>query len=353
MIGWGNLWGEFVRSLLITMLTLLPACGDDTQPLVDGAVIDAPVVDAPMPDAAPLDAPAGSRLLSSTGLYADIGSKTIAPDLVEFTPNYVLWADGAEKHRWIRLPAGTQIDTTDFDHWQFPIGTQFFKEFSLDGKRLETRLIERTGPGALDYFLGAFVWLEDESDAVFVPGGQLDVRGTMHDVPSTTACFICHQGEAGRILGFSAIQLWRSSPTPSVASLVAQNRLSVPPASAVDFTVPGDATARAALGYLHANCGHCHNPFGYVNFQNMTLRLDGADRTVDATTTYRTTVGVALRDFGYPGYTYRIVAGHPEESAIILRMSHRGDRVAMPPIATELMDPTGIQGVTDWISTLQ
>src|SRR5262249_57162434 len=131
--------------------------------------------------------------------------------------------------------------------------------------------------------------------------------------------------------------------------LAAQNRLSAPPAAGVDFTVPGDATTQAALGYLHANCGHCHNPLGYVSFQNMTLRLDGADRTVAATTIYRTTVNVALRDFGYPGYTYRIASGHPEQSGIILRMSHRGDNVAMPPMATELMDPTAIQSVTDWI----
>src|SRR5262249_57537884 len=116
---------------------------------------------------------------------------------------------------------------------------------------------------ACGYCVGGFVWLEDESDAVFVPGGELIVRGTMHDVPSASACFICHQGVAGRILGFSAIQLWRASPTPSVASLAAQNLLSAPPAAAVDFTVPGDATARAALGYLHANCGHCHNPLAY------------------------------------------------------------------------------------------
>ena len=48
--------------------------------------------------------------LSQTGLYADLATKQVAPDLLAFTPQYPLWSDGARKSRWISLPAGTSID---------------------------------------------------------------------------------------------------------------------------------------------------------------------------------------------------------------------------------------------------
>src|SRR5690349_1150852 len=86
------------------------------------------------------ETPSGPRRLSSAGLYTNIAKKELAKDLVEFTPRYQLWSDGAEKRRWIRLPKGATIDKTDIGRWRFPVGTQFFKEFSLEGRRLETRL---------------------------------------------------------------------------------------------------------------------------------------------------------------------------------------------------------------------
>src|SRR5688572_24193543 len=89
------------------------------------------------------DSDAGPRRLSQTALYRDIADKEVSSSAQEFQPRYVLWSDGADKRRWIRLPAGKSIDTSDLDHWKFPVGTQFYKEFSAGGKRLETRLIEK------------------------------------------------------------------------------------------------------------------------------------------------------------------------------------------------------------------
>src|SRR5262245_15290995 len=87
--------------------------------------------------------PGSRERLSQTGLYRDIVAKTVMDDLVAYQPAYPLWSDGAAKRRWMRLPPGTRIDTSDAEHWRFPVGTRFFKEFSLDGVLLETRLIER------------------------------------------------------------------------------------------------------------------------------------------------------------------------------------------------------------------
>ena len=40
------------------------------------------------------------------------------------SPRYPLWSDGAEKQRYLSLPPGTQIDTSNMDDWKFPVGTR-------------------------------------------------------------------------------------------------------------------------------------------------------------------------------------------------------------------------------------
>ena len=294
------------------------------------------VVDAEVDAGLPTTIPAK---LSQTPLYKDIASKTLADGTIEFTPANILWSDGAEKHRWIQLPPGTQIDSTDMDHWVFPVGTVFFKEFDLDGKRLETRMVwhvSDTGNREVDFLLGAYVWDDTESDATFVKDGAQDIRGTDHDAPTADTCWRCHVGEAGHILGFSALQLGDTSAWP----------LTVQPG--VTFTAPNPA-----LGYLHANCGHCHNPNGsaWVD-SHMILRLDVDEHDATTTQIYQTTVGVPLEQWIGRGYTTRIIAGDPDNSAVFVRMSSRAANVEMPPLATEYVDPTGMGLLRSWILSL-
>ena len=81
--------------------------------------------------------------------------------------------------------------------------------------------------------------------------------GTEHDVPEQADCKTCHNEMQDFVLGFSALQLSHDQGGVNLASLIEGERLSAPPAT--PFTIPGDAAARGALGYLHANCGTCHN----------------------------------------------------------------------------------------------
>ena len=289
------------------LVVLLAACGG-SHALPDGAV--------PAPDATAL--PADAR---------------------EFAPRNVLWSDAADKVRWIQLPAGAQIDATDMDHWRFPVGTKLVKQFSLGGKRLETRVIWRvgdTGNREADTLLGAYVWSDDEADATYVPDGQDNLRGTPHDAPAHDLCWHCHVGEAGHILGFSALQL------PDLVGVP----LSSPPVGT--YGAPD-----AAQGYLHANCGHCHNPEGsaWVD-SSMILRLGVAETDPHATQIIQTTVGVPLQQWVNHGYADRIVAGAPDQSAIIYRMSQRTHNVQMPPLATEYVDDAGLAMMKSWVQAL-
>ena len=73
------------------------------------------------------------ELLSQTGLYTDIGAGTITPEALLFRPQFKLWTDGADKRRWLQIPVGETIDTSDMDAWRFPVGTKVWKEFSREG----------------------------------------------------------------------------------------------------------------------------------------------------------------------------------------------------------------------------
>jgi hypothetical protein len=291
-------------------------------------------------------------LLSETGLYADILAKTVTPGVREFRPRYVLWSDGADKQRWVFLPDCTQIDTSNMDHWSLPVGTKLFKEFSRNGVRLETRMIVRTGPGANDFRFAAYAWNDQETEATRTDMGAFNVRNTTHDIPSVPSCRTCHTHLPERALGFSAVQLSHTLGGVTIDTLSNEGRLTVPYPGG--FTTPGNTLEADALGYLHANCGNCHNEStAAIQFITpFSLRLSVDDVAVADTGTYRTAIDVPSEMYTYPGVVTRIKSQDPNASCVLFRMSQRGGIDQMPPVATEIVDPNGIDLISDWINTL-
>src|SRR5690606_15047825 len=99
--------------------------------------------------------------------------------------------------------------------------------------------------------------------------------------------------------------------------------------------LPGDDVARAALGYLHANCGSCHNPES-VEYRSVDLELwlsVGALSSLSETPAYRTAVGVRRQGLGAASELpeLRIAPGDPTRSALYHRMASRDPNVQMPP----------------------
>ncbi len=311
--------------------------------------------DDPCPPSLPVDA-AVPETLSETGLYADIGSKTVAAYARSFTPQFELWSDGADKQRWLYLPECTSIDTSNPDDWSLPVGARLWKEFSVGGQRIETRLIERIGPGPHDFVYAAYLWDAGETEAQRMPDGATDAKGTSHDVPSESDCRRCHGshenggGRPSRALGVSAIQLDHDGAGVTLAGLAAERRLSDPPPA---ITLPGDAVARAALGIVHANCGHCHNDtVDRIKQVDLSLWLRVGDTSVETTAAYLTAVGQPNTLFNDQNVTARIVPGDPAQSSVWFRMSARGNNAQMPPLASEVIDATGIAAVETWIQSL-
>ena len=304
--------------------------------------------------------------LAETGLYDDPSTQAVTAEAIAFEPTYRLWSDAAEKRRWVRLPPGTRIDSADMDHWVFPIGTKLWKEFSRGGTLLETRLVERYGEGADDYWMGSFVWNADQTEATFAIAGAQDINGTTHDAPAQELCGSCHRGDVGRVLGLSALQMSRpagdTSPPgdgkktgPTLAELAARGLLTVPPAAGEPpYAAPGDVTTATALGYLHANCGHCHNENGtsWPDTQ-MVLRLVTGEHDAASSVVYQSVVGRKLQYWRGDGtITLRVAPGAPDDSALVARMAVRGSMDQMPPLATEVVDPDGLSAVRAWIAAL-
>lgn len=336
------------RLLVLALAVVAGGCGHPASP---------PEVPPPPPPE-PYPRPAYVHL-AETGLLADAATVRIAADALAFEPTYWLWSDGADKRRWLRLPPGTRIDSADMDHWIFPVGTKLWKEFSLDGVLLETRLIERYGDGPEDYWMGAFVWNAEQTDAVLASDGQKNINGTAHDAPQEKDCGACHRGEPGRVLGFAALQLSRGPDAtrvgPTLAELAKRKLLTAPPDPGADapFALSGVPETVAAMGYLHANCGHCHNRNGTAwPDTQMVMRLQTDETDVASSGVYRSLVGQGLQYWRGGAITQRVAPGDPGGSAVVARMSARGNDDQMPPLATEELDPAGMAKVASWISSL-
>ena len=334
--------------------------------------------------------PTAPANLAETGLYATLddgagggggaggaGSVELAMPIEiasyvrGFVPKYPLWADGATKDRYVYIPKCATIDTTDPDHWKFPIGTTFWKTFTVEGAKFETRMLHRFGAGALDWTYAAYQWnssvgaaVDDPTLATLAPDtGVLNPSPLKHDIPSIGQCKQCHNGLEEKVLSFQAIQLSHPATGTDLA-IDKLNQLGMlsKPAPAGGYQVPGTAVQTAALGYMHGNCGGCHSdktPLPAASPQ--LLRLSVLQTTYATTDAVKTTVGVTVvsANAAITGKK-RIAPMDAANSAILIRMGVRtSDMVPahaglqMPPIGTKVIDTDGgMKVVTDWVNSI-
>ena len=309
-------------------------------PTGDANIAQAPSIPAAASSEYPLDV--APPLLSQTGLYSSTTTRTLAPNVEVFSPAYPLWSDAAGKLRWVSLPAGAQIDTSDMDLWKLPVGTKLWKEFEKQGHVLETRYMVKHGPSESDWLFIAYHWNAEQTDAVAVPEGVPDADGS-HDIPSTTTCKQCHNAQPMAALGFSALQLSHTGPGLTLDALSASGRLSAPPAA--PLTIPGDPTSAQALGYLHGNCGGCHNAWAPHNFgvpETKVVFWQSANQlgALEQTTTY---VNLVINT---GGDLTRLQHG-------LNRMKQRDPYLQMPPLGTEVVDTEGVALIETWLNQLQ
>jgi hypothetical protein len=353
--------------------------GPEAAPLADALppVDSSPPVDAAPPQrdcAADLQADGLQMHLDCTGLYSDFAAKTVALENKPYTPGVQFWSDGAVKSRFLYLPPGATIDIASFDEWKFPNGTKVWKEFVVGGKRIETRLFAKVkGTWART----TYRWNDAETDAVRKDSGEkvmIPGQTAVYEVPNSGQCDYCHMGRTDQLLGVEAVSLGLATAQGvTLASLKADGRFSAAPPTTT-ITIPEDTTTKAApaLGWLHANCGGCHNanPDAAANILNPPLYFlmkpsqlvpEAGTAAVTDLDAWKTAVNVnSTRTDVDAGVAYKRIA--PKDAAHSLASILSGRRatppeepnaiIQMPPLVTRQVDTAGHALLDAWIMAL-
>jgi len=159
----------------------------------------------------------------------------------------------------------------------------------------------------------------------------------------------------------------------TLMKLIDDKKLTVDPAlKQLAYPAPSAAAggdkAAPALGWLHANCGPCHNDNATASaFQTVArfqlkatelLPVDGGPVTTEQLTSYKSLLCKnSFRDetAGVP-FKY-IRSGEPTRSLISILSGRRnapgqGPNEQMPPLATHIVDANGHKLLDDWITAL-
>ncbi len=297
-------------------------------------------------------------LLSETGCFPDVAALLPAPDLVPYDVLSPLWTDGADKTRYVVVPPDEQIEITD-GRVALPTGTLLIKVFAMQTTRgeraLEVRFSEQRADGGLRFFSYTFdndgAEARRDEGAVEIPLVSVDGGAFDYLVPSEVSCTSCHS-RAQPILGFTLPQIARVNdygPARRSAHQLDAMRDVGLLTGEYDGVPLRDPLAdgplpQRARAWLHANCGHCHQPGGFAGSVGaMDLRFD-----------------VPLAEtglceplvFGRYAGTLRIDPGFPSDSGIILRVEDEGF-ARMPPIGLSIADREGIAVVRSYIESLE
>jgi hypothetical protein len=103
--------------------------------------------------------------------------------------------------------------------------------------------------------------------------------------------------------------------------------------------------ADRARAYLHTNCSQCHRAGGPTP-SGMDLQYTTA---FNATNTCN--VAPASGDLGL-GVDARLIAPGSAANSIVVNRANRRDQHAMPPLASNQVDATGVALLTQWINGL-
>ena len=220
-------------------------CGPDAS---DAGATDA-AADA-APDAAPYEPPAVELpdpesdepfFLSATGLYTDIAGKELAPDLLPFEPGVPAVE---RRRRQAALAAPARAATQHRQRATWTTGSSRSARSSARSSRATASGSRRGSSRAPARARATTGWARScgtttSRDARFVPDGRDErARHRRTTCPTVKNCCTCHDGEPGRVLGFSAVQQPRR-----------RGRAARPSAVAPATKLPGDAAvaARARL----------------------------------------------------------------------------------------------------------
>ncbi len=307
--------------------------------------------------------------LSETGLFSSTKDLTPVPGMIPFDVNVPLWSNGADKQRYMALPAAGKIEFSETQPWQFPVGTVFVNHFSIavadndqpTQRRLESRLWVNGKYGWDGY---TYVWNDAQTDAQLVdqPVTQSLSVPTPHGVGekhwsslTTEQCNICHSKVNGFVLGVNTRQMNRNygDGAQSTNQIEYWNRLGV--FSQTVAAQPSDLpafpswdphspnTRDMARAYLDVNCAVCH--------VRDRLGLTSIDLRYETPLAETNLVGRRPRrpkSARSSALASLIEPGQPQQSELLRRMRVE-DEDRMPPLERSTPDHAATDVIESWI----
>jgi uncharacterized repeat protein (TIGR03806 family) len=328
------------------------------------------------------------RRLSETGLFASVKDNIPAAGLIPYELNMPFWSDFAVKDRYIALPRKQSVRFHGRDKWEFPAGTVFVKTFWMHRDRarlrrpvrLETRLLVHSPEGWAGY---TYVYNDEQTEAELLDGSLLrpieveTADGTISQpyyFPSRSDCLACHTKAEGFVLGPTTRQMnhrldYHGRSENQIEMLdrlgVFTGSASAAPERLEKFPdwrfgnldrspddgrqesvldLPDAKTPELARAWLEVNCATCHRPEGIApGERDMRFHTPLAGMKL---------VGERPQQGHLSPPGGRILKpGDPGRSELFLRAAHRSSR-QMPPLATNVVDPRGLEALRRWIEGL-
>lgn len=260
-----------------------------------------------------------------------------------------LFTDYAYKQRLVKVPQGGVVMRAVDGKLFYPEGTILVKTFyypedmrTADGPRriIETRLLVlREGM----WNVATYLWNEAQTEATLLLKGSTTqvswidetglTRSTTYAVPHEGECVTCHQSNGvTTYIGPSERNLNRSVTRGGEELNQLEHFTSVGIFSTEDWAatpkVPNYKDTSVALeergrAYLHANCGHCHQPGAWD---------ESADEDLDLR--YGTALGAT---------------GLTKETNAVRRLFQSGE---MPYLGTTMLHDEGVELVLSFLQTL-
>ena len=315
------------------------------------------------PVASPAPVSAIPDLLSETGCFDSTSPLIPAAGVIPYDINTPLWSDAAAKTRYFAIPNGSRISLSSDGDFIFPAGSVLIKNFYLNDKPIETRLLMRHN----DYWGGySYEWQYDTdgnpTDAQLLGDGltkMIDGQNWLY--PSSSQCFECHTQAANVSLGLESLQLNRDFTYQQTGRT--ENQLSTYWAIGMFSNTLTDAHRNLKLysvddgsvnyelrakSYLHANCAHCHQPNGNAPTP-LDLRFTTPLADMNACD-----LDPLEGDLGFTGIKILDPLGSflQPNSVMSARMESMDTATRMPPLGTEIVDDTALFVLKSWIDEL-
>lgn len=287
--------------------------------------------------------------LSEFGFFTDDAGTHPAAGVTPYRLNTPLWSDGAEKSRYVYVPAGKQARAQGDGLLDLPVGSALIKHFAFAGKLVETRVLLHRADGwvALPY-----VWNAEQTEAkLALAGKRIDLvtpagQAISYGVPNKNQCKDCHNLTGVTMpIGPKAYNL----SAQWLSAFAKAGRLDKVPAVSHRIPLWEDRArvpvAEAARGYLDANCAHCHNPQGAASNSGLYLGWLEQDQLA---------IGINKRPVaagrGAGSHEFDIVPGEPDHSILVYRFTSTEGGVAMPELGRESRDHEAEPVIRAWIA---